>query len=208
MNQLAIRSRAPAERELGQSLGRWHRETRTRHRDYSPTLGRFIERDPVGFEAGDGNWYRFVANGPTRRTDPSGLQYTCAMANYRPFVPGLPDIVRTKRQKKDYRPPTNGCSTPWGGDGFFLFTTACNKHDVCYGTCGSDRAACDKAFLDAMVEHCRAINVGLLGQLGYVACLEEAGAFYRAVRFAGQSYWNAAQNDACEWEPRECRAGK
>ena len=44
-----------------------------RHRDYSPTLGRLIERDPIGFEAGDGNWYRFVANGPTRSVDPTGL---------------------------------------------------------------------------------------------------------------------------------------
>ena len=44
-----------------------------RHRDYSATLGRFIELDPIGFEAGDNNWYRFVANGPTGKTDPSGL---------------------------------------------------------------------------------------------------------------------------------------
>lgn len=44
-----------------------------RHRDYSPRLGRFIQRDPLGFEAGDNNWYRFVGNGPTGRTDPSGL---------------------------------------------------------------------------------------------------------------------------------------
>jgi RHS repeat-associated protein len=73
MNQLAIRGRAPAERELGQSLCRWHRETRARRRDYSPPLGRFIERDPIGFEAGDNNWYRFVANGPTNYADPLGL---------------------------------------------------------------------------------------------------------------------------------------
>jgi RHS repeat-associated protein len=45
-----------------------------RHRDYSASLGRFIERDPIGFDAGDNNWYRFVANGPTGKTDPSGLQ--------------------------------------------------------------------------------------------------------------------------------------
>jgi RHS repeat-associated protein len=44
-----------------------------RHRDYSATLGRFIELDPIGFSAGDNNWYRFVANGPTGKTDPSGL---------------------------------------------------------------------------------------------------------------------------------------
>lgn len=29
--------------------------------------------DPIGFSAGDNNWYRFVANGPTGKTDPSGL---------------------------------------------------------------------------------------------------------------------------------------
>jgi RHS repeat-associated protein len=44
-----------------------------RHRDYSATLGRFIELDPIGFDAGDNNWYRFVANGPTEHTDPWGL---------------------------------------------------------------------------------------------------------------------------------------
>ncbi len=44
-----------------------------RHRDYSATLGRFIEMDPIGFAAGDNNWYRFVANGPTNEIDPSGL---------------------------------------------------------------------------------------------------------------------------------------
>jgi RHS repeat-associated protein len=49
-----------------------------RHRDYSATLGRFIELDPIGFSAGDNNWYRFVANGPTGRTDPSGLDWSNA----------------------------------------------------------------------------------------------------------------------------------
>ena len=46
-----------------------------RHRDYSATLGRFIELDPIGFDAGDNNWYRFVGNGPTGKTDPSGLHF-------------------------------------------------------------------------------------------------------------------------------------
>ena len=45
-------------------------------RDASGTalaVGRFTGREPLGFEAGDNNWYRFVANGPTDKTDPSGL---------------------------------------------------------------------------------------------------------------------------------------
>jgi RHS repeat-associated protein len=44
-----------------------------RNRDYSASLGRFIELDPIGFSAGDNNWYRFVANGPTSHTDAFGL---------------------------------------------------------------------------------------------------------------------------------------
>lgn len=40
---------------------------------YSPTQGRFITTDPIGFQAGDVNLYRFVGNHPTNATDPSGL---------------------------------------------------------------------------------------------------------------------------------------
>lgn len=73
MAQRTARSGAPANQEGMKSPGRRNREDHIRHRDYSPTLGRFIERDPIGFEAGDNNWYRFVANGPTGKADPSGL---------------------------------------------------------------------------------------------------------------------------------------
>ncbi|MBM4023701.1 MAG: RHS repeat-associated core domain-containing protein, partial [Planctomycetes bacterium] len=48
-----------------------------RNRDYSASLGRFIERDPIGFKAGDNNWYRFVGNRPTTSTDPLGLIILC-----------------------------------------------------------------------------------------------------------------------------------
>jgi RHS repeat-associated protein len=49
------------------------RLTHARHRDYSMNLGRFVQRDPIGFAAGDNNMYRFVGNGPTGAVDPSGL---------------------------------------------------------------------------------------------------------------------------------------
>jgi len=35
-------------------------------------VGRFAGWEPLGFEAGDYNWYRFVENGPTICTDPDG----------------------------------------------------------------------------------------------------------------------------------------
>jgi RHS repeat-associated protein len=79
MAQQTVKSRAPANQEGMKSRGHWNREAFVRHRDYSPTLGRFIERDPIGFEAGDNNWYRFVANGPTGKVDPSGLYVDLAI---------------------------------------------------------------------------------------------------------------------------------
>ena len=77
MAQRTAGTRSHADQEAGKSRGRWNRDTYVRHRDYSPTLRRFIERDPIGFEAGDNNWYRFVANGPMGKVDPSGLKKVC-----------------------------------------------------------------------------------------------------------------------------------
>lgn len=41
---------------------------------YSPNLGRWLQNDPIGFEAGDPNLYRFEGNGPANETDPTGLK--------------------------------------------------------------------------------------------------------------------------------------
>jgi uncharacterized protein RhaS with RHS repeats len=40
---------------------------------YDPTIGRFISEDPIAFDGGDANLYRYVGNGPTDGTDPTGL---------------------------------------------------------------------------------------------------------------------------------------
>lgn len=44
-----------------------------RARYYDPGLGRFISEDPLGFDAGDSNFYVYVRNNPVNATDPSGL---------------------------------------------------------------------------------------------------------------------------------------
>jgi RHS repeat-associated protein len=43
-----------------------------RHRVYSPAAGRFLQPDPIGFEGGDVNWYRYVGNEPVFSRDPTG----------------------------------------------------------------------------------------------------------------------------------------
>jgi hypothetical protein len=45
-----------------------------RARWYDPTTQRWLSMDPLGFDAGDSNLYRYVNNQPTISTDPSGLQ--------------------------------------------------------------------------------------------------------------------------------------
>ena len=42
-------------------------------RYYDPTIGRFISQDPMSFDAGDTNLYRYVGNNPMTFTDPTGM---------------------------------------------------------------------------------------------------------------------------------------
>jgi RHS repeat-associated protein len=47
-----------------------------RARIYSPTLGRFLQADPIGTQGGM-NLYAYVGNDPLNATDPSGLTSSC-----------------------------------------------------------------------------------------------------------------------------------
>jgi len=45
-----------------------------RFRYYQPQLGRFLQKDPIGFGGGDANLFRFCGGDPVNRRDPMGLQ--------------------------------------------------------------------------------------------------------------------------------------
>ena len=48
-----------------------------RHREYSPTLGRWSSIDPLGYESSESNLYRYVSDSPLHHLDPSGcIQYS------------------------------------------------------------------------------------------------------------------------------------
>jgi hypothetical protein len=51
--------------------------------EYSPSLGRWMQQDPVGYAAGESELYRYVTDNPERFNDPSG---TCKIAvGFRPI---------------------------------------------------------------------------------------------------------------------------
>lgn len=80
-----------------------------RHRTYQPYLGTWIQRDPIRFNAEDGNLYRYVRNYPTLQIDPAGLQEAPLLEN--PFAdpprpwPPFPGVI----------PPV--ITEPWPGYG-------------------------------------------------------------------------------------------
>jgi RHS repeat-associated protein len=68
---------------FGFSGREWDAETGLLHlraRYYDPELGRFISEDPVGYEGGDFNLYRYALNRPLHLKDPTGtvtaIEYT------------------------------------------------------------------------------------------------------------------------------------
>ncbi len=59
-----------AEPEFGESDSRYLLDRRS----FGAASGRFLSQDPIGFEAGDENLYRYVGNDVVGEVDPSGLE--------------------------------------------------------------------------------------------------------------------------------------
>jgi hypothetical protein len=68
--------------------------------------GRFAGWEPLGFEAGDENWYRFVANEPTEKTDPSGLAEYSGWSHWSITAKDISDGVWTTSPIQEDRPDT------------------------------------------------------------------------------------------------------
>jgi RHS repeat-associated protein len=98
----------------------------SRARIYSPTLGRFIEPDPIGY--GDGpNWYAYTHSDPVNGVDPLGLQdadtdaiivtgtrlhHNAPIVELLPALPGLATILAAVAAIPPPNPDPGGSGTP------------------------------------------------------------------------------------------------
>jgi Domain of unknown function (DUF4189)/Prokaryotic phospholipase A2 len=94
----------------------------------------------------------------------------------------------------------NGCSDSYNHDGFFNFTSACNRHDLCYMDNGGPSAplaakfSCDNAFHDSLKSSCGSSQTGDDHQ----ACLRLADLYYFGVAgapIAFESFFAAERAD-------------
>ncbi len=72
-----------------------------RARYYSPTIGRWLSEDPIGFSAGDTNLRRYVNNSPVNYVDPSGNSAMTALG------PGSEKLWEDDRQEKSKLKPSD-----------------------------------------------------------------------------------------------------
>jgi hypothetical protein len=97
-----------------------------------------------------------------------------------------------------------GCSLPQ--------LCGCNRHDICYGTCNADKAACDRQFEEDLEAECRrefpifpgekcGSDACMTSQDKRGICLSRAHAYVNLVTGAGQSAFDDAQKQACECFP-------
>ena len=133
-----------------------------RQRYYAAHLGRWVSRDPIGYEGSQWNLFEYVTGDPVSLQDASGLVANGCGAEGGPKVP---DGYVFCGRYVDFKP-------------------SCDAHDNCYGRCGVAKSRCDKAFLQDMFDACIAATESLPLKCA-VHCSLYAAAYYDAVYGGG-----------------------
>ena len=77
----------------------------------------------------------------------------------------------------------------------YVFHPACTLHDLCYLSLNADQRDCDRWFYHNMKQICSKENT-----VSRFACESTAYLMYKAVKAAGKSYFNDAQ----DWADKHC----
>lgn len=104
-----------------------------------------------------------------------------------------------------YNPVPNGCGAQGGTqfpNSFFAasFLQCCNNHDICWGTCNSNRVGCDNTFEACLTASCDAAYPGVLQTIQRNSCRGAANGYWAGVAHtsAGTNAYVAAQSTACD----------
>jgi hypothetical protein len=87
----------------------------------------------------------------------------------------------------------NGCGAADGWDvPDFIFTAACNAHDLDYGRLGRPRNISDARFMANIAQSCRAV-FGNLSSTAVSGCVAIGSIYFIGVRVGGSGAYNKAQ---------------
>lgn len=118
--------------DLQNNLNRW----------YDPVTGQWMSEDPIGFDALDGNLYRYVENSPLDSTDPNGLKRFRIPKPSSWAYSGLVDgIINSATVYQNMRNADNGVAKSIVVAGGFAAADACGVRGV--SDAGSEHDALD-----------------------------------------------------------------
>lgn len=84
-----------------------------RARFYSPTLGRFLSRDPLGLAGGGSNLYAYAENNPIDRLDPAGTTYQCRRRAGDSFIDPYDPAAEAERKRREWDSSMKDFSDAW-----------------------------------------------------------------------------------------------
>ena len=150
--------------------------------------------------------YTYVHNNPLMFFDPLGMQKShnsrrkSGSQSKKKRTPSVKKLAKpnecgpSKYPALEYAvPDTVGDFWGWGtfGDKYKL-TPACNKHDICYATCGKTQEQCDAQFGEDIYDVCKRAGGAHLNCLRY-KLLYKLGVWI----FGGGSYRSAQKEAGC-----------
>jgi RHS repeat-associated protein len=142
-----------------------------RNRDLSPTLGRWMQEDPIGYKAGDSNLYRYVNDNPINRLDPRGTDF--------PFKNYATDCSFSLRTNAAL---SCACPCPWRGTGDKADQARKEGQKFANDLTDPNQGGPDRNPDNHALRHC--VASGLLALWTSCACSSCLGTIREAVKYA------------------------